>query len=135
MNTATVNITTRIVTVTSTGSPGRPGVIWENDGWQTGRAYALSAGLQHNGSTFRSIAAHMSSPATEPGVGQDWTAAWALMAEKGGKGDKGDMGDPGEKGDKGDPGPPGQDAQWTQLTRAAFDSITPEPGRLYVVIG
>lgn len=80
---ATVSTTTRQVTVTSTGSPGRPGIEWDNDGWITDTAYALDTGLYHNGSSYRAIAAHTSSTATEPGVGADWATAWKMVAGKG----------------------------------------------------
>lgn len=132
MSTAIVNVTTSVVTVTSTGSPGRPGVLWDNEGWRDGASYVLDTGLSHHGSSWRAIAAHTGSAATEPGVGGDWPDVWQLLAGKGAQGDKGDMGDKGDRGEAGEQGPPGQ---WVQMTQSEYDGISPDPAKLYVVIG
>src|SRR5690606_28436200 len=80
MSTAIIQQDTGTLTVTATAAPGRPGVIWDPAGWREGIAYSLDAGLYHHGSTWRAIAAHISTADTEPGVGSAWQEAWQILA-------------------------------------------------------
>ncbi len=81
MSTAILNPDTRTITLASVGVPGRPGIVWHDEGWQSGAYYVLDAGLYHHGSTWRATAAHSATPATEPGMGEDWPAVWTQIAQ------------------------------------------------------
>jgi hypothetical protein len=64
-------------------------LAWIDEGWQDETDYVVNNGLAHNGSSYRAIADHTSSAATEPGLGADWETVWEVAAAKGDKGDKG----------------------------------------------
>lgn len=59
---------------------GRPGLRWKNEGWIDDEKIYPDDALAHNGSSYKATVFHISTPATEPGLGAGWQNVWQLIA-------------------------------------------------------
>lgn len=66
-----------------TGHQGPAGLTWDNEGWQAGKTFLPHTGIEHDGSSYRSLIEHLASAETEPGIGADWRNAWKVVADRG----------------------------------------------------
>lgn len=73
---------TRTVRIKQTGPQGAAGggIVWDNNGWVLGTAYAENDGLLNGISTYRCISAHTATADDEPGVGINWETYWEVLA-------------------------------------------------------
>lgn len=73
--------------------------------------------------------------ATTPVVAGPRGPAGADGPPGGPPGPPGERGAAGRDGVDGADGRDGVDATWVQMTRAAYDAITPDPATLYIIVG
>lgn len=80
------------------GADGADGdeLNWIDSGWSVALVnYNLLDALQHGGSSYRCILAHISDGLSEPGTGANWETYWQVLALKGAQGEQGIPGDSG----------------------------------------
>jgi len=86
-------------------------MIWKG-AWVDSSAYVVNDLVENDGSSYIATQDHMSSPATEPGVGGSWQTVWDLVAQKGDTGSQGPQGPAGADGTSGADGIDGVSFIW-----------------------
>lgn len=76
-------VTPAEIVVTSQGTQGPAWIIGDLQEWEEGKDFLRAHAVYHRGGTFRCIAAHTATTATEPDQGATWALVWEQVSRPG----------------------------------------------------